>query len=80
MDHILKALATHWHLNTAHYVQLRLLCAMSLVPLLATLYLILFGKRKAIGPGAVQIKRHIITLTRRPAGRGPVQLRVPTAE
>jgi hypothetical protein len=65
MDHFLKVLAQHWHLDAAQYVHLHLLSAMSLVPLLAILYLVLFDKRRNIGSGAVKIQRRITTLTRR---------------
>jgi len=75
MDHLLKVLAQHWHLNAAQYVHLRLLSAMSLVPLLATLYLILFGRSHTINSGAGKIKRRITTLTQ----RSTPQLRAPAA-
>lgn len=75
MDHLLKALAEHWHLSAANYVHLRLLCAMSLVPSLATLYLVLFEKRRNVVAGVARIKRRITTLALRPA-RGPLQPRV----
>ena len=65
MDHLLKVLAQHWHLDAAQYVHLHLLSAMALVPLLAVLYLVLFDKRRNIGSGTVKIQRRITTLTRR---------------
>jgi hypothetical protein len=44
METILKALAHHWHLSAAQYWHLRLLFAISLVPTLALLYVVLFDK------------------------------------
>ncbi|MDO7887937.1 hypothetical protein [Hymenobacter cheonanensis] len=45
METILKALAQHWHLSASQYWQLRLLLAISLVPFLALIYVVLFDKR-----------------------------------
>jgi hypothetical protein len=45
METILKALAQHWHLSASQYWQLRLLFAISLVPFMAFIYLVLFDKR-----------------------------------
>jgi cytochrome b561 len=45
METLLKALAQHWHLTAAQYWHLRLLVAISLVPFLGFLYVILFDKR-----------------------------------
>lgn len=44
MDHFLKLLAHDCGLSQADYWHLRLLSSISLVPLLAVLYLIFFGK------------------------------------
>jgi hypothetical protein len=44
MESILKSLAHHWHLSAAQYWHLRLLLAISLVPFLALVYLVLFDK------------------------------------
>lgn len=45
METILKTLAQHWHLSASQYWQLRLLCAIALVPFLAFVYVALFDKR-----------------------------------
>jgi hypothetical protein len=45
METILKLLAQHWHLTASQYWQLRLLFAISLVPLLGVLYIVLIDKR-----------------------------------
>lgn len=45
METILKSLAQHWHLTASAYWQLRLLLAISLVPLLGVLYVVLFDRR-----------------------------------
>lgn len=45
METLLKDLAQHWHLTASAYWQLRLLFAISLVPLLAVVYIVLFDKR-----------------------------------
>lgn len=46
MRHVLEALAHHWHLSPAQYWHLRLLSALSLLPLLAVAYLLLARKRR----------------------------------
>ncbi len=46
MQHLIKAIAEHWHLSTAHYWHLRLLSAISLGPFLAIMYVVIFSKRK----------------------------------
>jgi hypothetical protein len=45
MEAILKNFAQHWHLTVAQYWHLRLLVAISLVPFLGILYVMLFDKR-----------------------------------
>ncbi|QKG56971.1 hypothetical protein GKZ68_10250 [Hymenobacter sp. BRD128] len=45
METIIKYLAHHWHLSAAQYWQLRLLVAISLVPFLAFVYIMLIDKR-----------------------------------
>jgi hypothetical protein len=45
METILKALAHHWHLSASQYWHLRLLFAISLVPTLSLLYIVIFDKR-----------------------------------
>lgn len=46
MQHLIKAIAEHWHLTAATYWHLRLLSAISLGPLIAVMYLVLFSKRR----------------------------------
>lgn len=46
MEHVIKAIAEHWHLSAAHYWHLRLLSSISLVPMLGVVYLALFSKRR----------------------------------
>jgi hypothetical protein len=60
MDHIIHMLASHWHLSASQYWQLRLLCAVSLVPLLGVLCLIVATSRKVpAGFSVTRIKRRI---------------------
>ena len=46
MEHPLKILAQHWDLTNAQYLHLRLLCTLTLGPLLGTLYLVFFGRQR----------------------------------
>lgn len=46
MQHLIQAIAQHWDLSPAQYWHLRLLSALSLVPLLGILYVVLFDRRK----------------------------------
>jgi hypothetical protein len=59
MAHLLHVLAQHWHLSASQYWQLRLLCAVSLGPLLGVLCLVLFKRKLPLGTGVTRIKRHI---------------------
>lgn len=43
MEYLLKMLAQHWHLSSAHYWHLRLLSSILLGPLVGVLYLVFFG-------------------------------------
>lgn len=52
MDHFLKLLAYDCGLSQSQYWHLRLLCSISLVPLLGVLYLVLFDKRTRRSPPA----------------------------
>lgn len=44
MEHFLKLLAQHWALSPTHYWHLRLLMTLSLGPLLAIMYLVVFDR------------------------------------
>lgn len=46
MQHVIKAIVDHWHLGSAHYWHLRLLCSISLGPTVGVMYLLIFGRRK----------------------------------
>ncbi|RZJ94748.1 MAG: hypothetical protein EOO60_02335 [Hymenobacter sp.] len=72
MAHLLHALAQHWHLSSSQYWQLRLLCSISLGPLLGILCLIIFTKRQVAVSGGRQVKRFIRTVALRPAASLPV--------
>ena len=52
MDHFLKLLAYDCGLSQSQYWHLRLLCSVSLGPLLAILYLLFFDKRPQQAPPA----------------------------
>jgi len=53
MEYILKILVQHYALSPAHYWHLRLLCAISLGPLLGVLYLLVARRpRPRAQPGA----------------------------
>lgn len=74
MDHLLHALAQHWHLSAKQYWQMHLLCSVSFVPFLGVLYLLLFNRRNA--PGRLRVtlvKRQLRALTQRPAAPAPMQ-------
>jgi hypothetical protein len=74
MVHLLHVLAQHWHLSASQYWQMRLLCAVSLVPFLGVLYLVFFNRRNARGRLRVTlVKRQIKALARHPVA--PVPLR-----
>jgi hypothetical protein len=74
MDHILHMLASHWHLSASQYWQLRLLCAVSLVPLIGVLCLVLFNKREVpAGFVVTRIKRRIKAITLPSATHVPLQ-------
>lgn len=64
MSHLLQSLAQHWHLSASQYWQLRLLCALTLGPLLGVVCLVLFTKRQDTGSGAMRVKRRMPTLRR----------------
>jgi hypothetical protein len=59
MAHLLQVLAQHWHLSASQYWQLRLLCSISLGPLLGVLCLLLFKKRRAAARIMVQRVRRL---------------------
>jgi hypothetical protein len=63
MAHLLQGLAQHWHLSASQYWQLRLLCSISLGPLLGVLCLILFTKRQVAVSGGRRVKRFIRTVS-----------------
>jgi hypothetical protein len=67
MIHIQQMLAHYWHLSAAQYLQLRLLCAIALGPLLGVLFVALFTKRRGIGSKVLRIKRSIHAVALRPA-------------
>ncbi|MGI4871682.1 MAG: hypothetical protein ACRYFX_10940 [Janthinobacterium lividum] len=46
MSYLFHLLAAHWHLSPEAYWHLRLVSAVSLVPLLAVLYLVVFGRER----------------------------------
>lgn len=50
MEHLFKTVARIWHLSTAQYWHLRLVSALSLVPLVAVLYLLLVRRRRRREP------------------------------
>jgi len=54
MDHFLKLLAYNCGLSQSQYWHLRLLSSVSLVPLLAILYLVFFDKRGRRRPPAAR--------------------------
>lgn len=58
MHHLLQALAQHWHLSASQYWQLRLVCSLTLGPLLGILCLILFTKRPQIAARIPRLVRH----------------------
>lgn len=49
MIHLQQLLAQHWHLSASQYWQLRLLCTLTIGPLLGVLCLVLFRRRAEIG-------------------------------
>jgi hypothetical protein len=74
MDHIIHMLASHWHLSASQYWQLRLLCAVSLVPLLGVLCLIVATSRKVpAGFSVTRIKRRIKAITLPSATHAPIR-------
>jgi hypothetical protein len=74
MAHILHALAQHWHLSASQYWQMRLLCAVSLVPFLGVLYLLLFNRRSApVRLRVTLVKRHLKALAKHPAAQAPLR-------
>ena len=46
MKHLIEHFAQLWHLSPAQYWHLRIVSALSLVPTLAVLYLLLFSRRR----------------------------------
>ncbi|RZK30145.1 MAG: hypothetical protein EOO63_07455 [Hymenobacter sp.] len=74
MAHLLQTLAHHWHLSASQYWHLRIVCALTLAPLLGVLCLIVFNKREESGsdkPGDKRPMRVITTL--RPVPRLPLR-------
>ncbi|MGI4867440.1 MAG: hypothetical protein ACRYFZ_26210 [Janthinobacterium lividum] len=67
MNHLLQALAQHWHLSASHYWQLRLVCAITLGPLLGVICLVLFTKREKSASGLLRRKQPTRLFTFRPA-------------
>lgn len=66
MDHLLKTFALHCGLSLSQYWHLRLVCSVSLVPLLAVGYLIVCGWRKRPRPTYTLWVRHDGQLVARP--------------
>jgi hypothetical protein len=74
MDHIIHMLASHWHLSASQYWQLRLLCAVSLVPLLGVLCLIVATNRKVpAGFSVTRIKRRIKAIALPSSTHAPIR-------
>lgn len=46
MDQLFHHLAQHWHMSQAQYLHMRLLSATALLPVLAVVYLALFGRKR----------------------------------
>lgn len=46
MRHVIEAIAQHWHLTVAQYWHLRIFSSVSLVPVLAVMYLAFFRRRR----------------------------------
>lgn len=73
MAHFLQTFAQHYHLSGSQYTQLRLVCSITLGPLLAVLYLVFFTKREPIGQGVKRVKQRVQALPHRLAARQPIQ-------
>lgn len=46
MERLFHFIAERWHLSHTEYMHLRLVCAVTVVPLLAVLYLVLFDRKR----------------------------------
>ena len=46
MERLFHLISEHWNLSHTEYLHLRLICAVTVVPLLAVLYLVLFERKR----------------------------------
>ncbi|RZK32475.1 MAG: hypothetical protein EOO63_01265 [Hymenobacter sp.] len=72
MSHFLHSLAQHWHLSASQYWQLRLICAITLGPLLGVVCLVLFTKREKASSGMLRRKQPTRLFTLHPAAPSPL--------
>jgi len=71
MDHLLQALAQHWHLSASQYWQMHLLCTLTLGPLVGVLCLIIFNKRSKYDAKATRLAQRMRNVTLRPTTQLP---------
>ncbi|RZK22433.1 MAG: hypothetical protein EOO63_18305 [Hymenobacter sp.] len=66
MAHLLQSLAQHLHLSASQYWQMRLLCSISLGPLVAVLFLVIFNKRRQSASEVLPSERQMRVRTLHP--------------